>query len=90
MTQRVAMLKVGEIIALVREAKGMSQRDLEKASGVSNALISQIETGKVKDPGFSTIIRLARALDLSINRLAAPFESYLDHMPKVLRQAEKR
>lgn len=85
MTKRIAMLKVGEIIVLVREAKGLSQRDLEKTSGVSNALISQIETGKVKDPGFSTIIRLARALDLSIERLAEPYEYYLDHMPKILR-----
>lgn len=63
-------MKLGELIAIAREVKGWTLRDLEKASGVSNPLISQIETGKVKDPGFGTIVRLTRALGLSLNRAA--------------------
>jgi transcriptional regulator with XRE-family HTH domain len=43
---------------------------LEKVSGVSNALISQIETGKVKDPGFTTVIRLVDALGITLDRAA--------------------
>jgi len=64
-------LKLGGMIALARELKPMTLRELEKKSGVSNALISQIETGKVKDPGFSTVVKLADALGISIDRLAA-------------------
>lgn len=64
-------VKLGVLIAVARECKGWTLRDLERAAGVSNALISQIETGKVKDPGFSTVIRLADALGLSIERVAA-------------------
>lgn len=63
-------MRLGELIAIGRECKGWTLRDLEKASGVSNPLISQIETGKVKEPGFATIIRLCDALGLSIERAA--------------------
>lgn len=64
-------MKLGELFALARELKGWTLRDLERQAGVSNAVISQIETGKVKDPGFSTVIRLADALGLTVERVAA-------------------
>lgn len=47
----------------------MTLRELEEKSGVSNALISQIESGKIKDPGFRTVCKLASALGLSLKRL---------------------
>ncbi len=64
-------MKLGELVAIARECKGWTLRDLERESGVSNALISQIELGRVKDPGLSTIVRIADALGLSIERVAA-------------------
>lgn len=63
-------MKLGELIAIGRECKGWTLRDLERESSVSNALISQIETGKVKDPGFSVVVRLTRALGIGIDRAA--------------------
>lgn len=63
-------MRLGELISIARECKGWTLRDLEKASGVSNPLISQIETGKVKDPGFATVIRLVDALGISLDRAA--------------------
>ena len=63
-------MTIGELISVARELKGWSQRDLEKASGVSNPLISQIETGKVREPGFNTVVRLMDALGLSLDRAA--------------------
>lgn len=63
------VMKLGELLALSRELKKMTLRDLEAKSGVSNALISQIESGRVKDPGFRTICKLARILGLSLKRL---------------------
>lgn len=63
-------MTIGELIAVAREIKGWTLRDLEKASGVSNPLISQIETGKVRDPGFSTVVRLVDALGISLDRAA--------------------
>jgi transcriptional regulator with XRE-family HTH domain len=64
-------VKLGELIAIGRECKGWTIRDLEKASGVSNPLISQIETHKVRNPGFSTVVRIIDALGISIERAAA-------------------
>jgi transcriptional regulator with XRE-family HTH domain len=63
-------MKLGELISLSRELKGLTLRDLERKSGVSNAVISQIETGHVKEPGFRTVVKLADALSLSLKRLA--------------------
>lgn len=63
-------MRLGELIAIGRECKGWTLRDLEHESGISNALISQIETGKVKDPGFSTVVRLCEALGVSVLRAA--------------------
>lgn len=64
------VMKLGALISLSRELKKMTLRDLEAKSGVSNALISQIESGKVKDPGFRTVCKLAAALGLTLKRLA--------------------
>jgi transcriptional regulator with XRE-family HTH domain len=63
-------MKLGEMIALARELKGWSLRRLERECGVSNALLCQIETGHVKEPGFRTVVKIAAALGLSLKRLA--------------------
>lgn len=76
-------MTLGELIAVARECKGWTLRELEKVSGVSNALISQIETGKVRDPGFTTVVRLVDALGLSLDRAATAERRKL----KVLRDA---
>lgn len=65
----------GDLISIARELKGWTQRDLEKASGVNNALICQIETGKIKDTSFSNAIKLADALGLSLDRAASTVRS---------------
>jgi len=62
----------GELSSLVRISRAMRKmtlRDLEDKSGVSNALISQIETGKVKDPSWMVGFRLAAALDIPVDVL---------------------
>lgn len=79
-------MRLGELIAVARECKGWSLRDLERVSGISNALISQIETGKVKDPGFATVVSLIDALGLTLDRAATALRSKRD----VLREAAKR
>lgn len=68
-------MTLGELIALARDLKNMSMRQLEKESGVSNPQISMIESGKTKDPGFSVVVRLCRALDLSIEKAADTIKS---------------
>ena len=75
MTSRVKPLiqifmKLHEAIAYARECKGITLRDLEKKTGISNALLSQIETGHVKNPSFRTIVKIGEALKISLKRLA--------------------
>lgn len=63
-------MKLHELLSLSRELKGITLRDLEKTTGISNALLSQIETGKVQEPSFRNIVKIAKALGLSLKRLA--------------------
>lgn len=63
-------MKLGELISLSRELKGWSLRDLEQRSGVSNTAISQIESGHIVEPSFRKVVRIAKALGVSLNRLA--------------------
>lgn len=79
-------MKLGELIAVARDCKGWTLRDLERESGVSNAQISQIETGKIKDPSFSTVVQILDALGVKLDRAATDIRARLD----VLRRAAKR
>lgn len=63
-------MKIGELIQIARELKGWTIRDMEKKTGISNALISQIETGHIKSPSWKNIVKIAKALNLKLERLA--------------------
>lgn len=79
---------VGEMIGLAREIKGWSLRDLERETGISNALISQIETGHIKDPSFTKVVRLCEALGLPLERAAEGHS--LKRVKEILRKPVKR
>lgn len=83
-------MRLGELIGIARECKRWTLRDLEKASGVSNALISQIETGRVKDPGFTTVVRLVDALGVTLDRAAENERSRLDVLRKAALRTRKK
>ncbi len=50
---------------LARETANLSQRELSALSGVTQAHISQIESGKL-NPGLATMVDISRALDMEI------------------------
>ena len=64
-------MKLHEAIAQRRQSRGISLRQLEEKAGVSNSLLSQIETWRVKEPGFRTVAKISKALGLSLKQLAA-------------------
>ena len=69
------MSNLGEKIFRLRTSEGMSLRDLAAKSGVSNPFISQLETGKQRNPSISTLFHLAKGLEISPILLAeAAFE----------------
>ena len=51
-------LTLNEFFKLARKAKGVTLREVEKQTGVSNALISQIENSHVLEPGYFTVKKL--------------------------------
>ena len=55
---RVALM--GELVK-ARKEKGLSQRDLEKLSGIKQPVIARIETG-ASSPQLDTVVKLLAAL----------------------------
>jgi len=53
----------------LREAKGLSQEKLARLADVANNTLIKMETGKNKNPTLETLVRVAKALDVSINKL---------------------
>ncbi len=59
------MQDTGRRLRRVREAKGLSQRALARAAGVSNATVSLIENGRT-DPSLGMLKRILDALETSV------------------------
>ena len=57
--------QLGRAVFKLRRAANMSLSDVSEASGVAKSIISQIERNET-NPTLSTIWRLAKALDVSI------------------------
>jgi transcriptional regulator with XRE-family HTH domain len=62
----------------LREASGLSQEALARKAGLSVAGLRNLEQGRIKDPQWSTVQRLASALGVSADQLAD-----LDDKPEV-------
>ena len=64
------MANISENIQKALDAKGMTQADLARKTGLSTAVVSQIVSGKTKDPRLSNVITIANALGVSLDYLA--------------------
>nr|WP_302597951.1 helix-turn-helix transcriptional regulator [uncultured Cellulosilyticum sp.] len=58
-------IKLGKKIKAAREAKGLSQKDIARLLGVSDAFISQLENGK-KKASVDNVIKLSKVLDINV------------------------
>ena len=67
---------IGERVRQRRKALGMTQEQLEAASGVPQGSISRIESGVADDVYASTVLGFAKALQVSTDSLLgmAPLE----------------
>lgn len=70
---------IGRNIQTVRAEKGMTQRDVYEATGISTSQLSSYENGK-QMIGLVTLAKLATALGTSIDRLyfGVPSEAFLN------------
>jgi HTH-type transcriptional regulator, competence development regulator len=64
-------LTLGQYLASIRNDRGLSQRDVEKATNkvVSNAYLSQIETDQIKKPSPNILHALAELYEVSYESL---------------------
>jgi transcriptional regulator with XRE-family HTH domain len=61
--ERHAVLTTGQVIVMLRELKGWTQKELALRSGITATNISLLENEKV-DIGKKRAVRLARAFDV--------------------------
>jgi transcriptional regulator with XRE-family HTH domain len=69
---------VGERVKTLREAMGLSLRDLARASGVSAPMVSQVERGETS-PTLAVAHKIAAGLELTLSQLLR-----LDEEPHVV------
>ncbi len=67
----------GRQLTKLREEAGLTQYALAKQSGVTAQAISMLEKGS-RDPSWSTVVKLARALNVTV----AAFDVEGDERPK--------
>lgn len=63
------MENYGDYIKALRQAKGLTLREVEKETEISNAYLSQLESGKVKQPSPLTLNKLAELYEISYDVL---------------------
>lgn len=56
-------MKLGEFIKQLRKEKGLSAREVARRAGISQAYLSQLETGKNEHPSNEVANQIAIALD---------------------------
>ncbi len=66
----------GSGLKAARELAGLSLRDVEAATGISNAYLSQLESNKIRRPSVFFLAKLARLY-------AIPLEHIIDALPEM-------
>lgn len=65
---------VGSALRSLREARGISQRELARRAGMTNASLSQIEHGKVS-PSISSLEKILRSIPMTLSAFFAGLTS---------------
>jgi len=79
-------VQIGEKIKRFREDNALTLRDMAKRTGLSTAVLSQIENHLISPP-LGTLIRLTRALDLRPGHF---FDQHPDRPFTIVRKEERR
>lgn len=74
--------RFGEALVRIRKDLGITQYELSKRSGISEAYLNKLEKAK-REPKAEMIIRLGRALGISPGEL-------LNEMDRLMRQEEQK
>lgn len=58
-----------ERLRVLRESKGLSQRDVEERIGKEENYITRVETGRIETPPIEVTAKIAKALGVSMSDL---------------------
>jgi transcriptional regulator with XRE-family HTH domain len=64
-----AYLFLGERIRDLRKTQEMSQEEVAQRAGVSLNLVNRLERGVITDPHYSTLVGLAKAFGMRVEKL---------------------
>ncbi|MDR0514658.1 MAG: helix-turn-helix domain-containing protein [Coriobacteriaceae bacterium] len=73
-------MQLSDRIKLLLDQQGLTQAGLCRAANMESSQVTQLLTGKIKDPRLSTAIKIAEALDVSLDYLAG--RSTTDAVPE--------
>jgi transcriptional regulator with XRE-family HTH domain len=62
-------MELSKKIVLLRQKKGWSQIDLARAAGIPQPTICRLESGDIEQPKIMTLMKIARALEVSSDYL---------------------
>jgi DNA-binding XRE family transcriptional regulator len=69
--RRGGLAEFGRWLRGIREERGLSLRDVEARTGISNPLLSQLETGKIQSPSAAVCWKLACLYDVDARDMLA-------------------
>lgn len=72
---------LGERLRRARESRGWNQRELARRAGVANSAVSRLEGNEAVKPDFDTIVKLAIALECTLDYLAGREEPPNEYEP---------
>lgn len=67
------MNNLGTRIKEIRESKNISLYELSRITGISNCHLWRMENNKRKDPAISTVVKVANALDVSVEDIIGQY-----------------
>lgn len=65
------LVNLGESIRKIRQAKGISQGEMQKRTGILRSYLSRVENGHTV-PSFATLQRLAGAMEVALTDFFLP------------------
>jgi len=61
------MKTLGQVLKESREKSNKTMRDVEEATGISNAYLSQLENDKIKKPSANVLYKLSDAYEVELD-----------------------
>ena len=83
MDPRQTFGSLGEFLKDARDRKGFSLRAVEKATGISNAYLSQLESQKIKQPSPTLLHKLCELYEVSYNTAMELVGYPIEHASKL-------